>query len=236
MYNEAGSIKQATQYGLFDDKLNLLAEFHKDELTTALPGAFDETSLSEFLAKSLSLAAFKPAAMFTVANNDVIYLGYPEKYEINVYSPNGKPAKKIVRDYDPRPVSEKDKADFISKASYGFSAPVFTESIKKKAFQKIKFPLYKPAYQSLALMENGWLVVIVDSLEGEYTLFDIFDQDGRYIANFKTTVPASGVFSQSLFFKNGKAYAVTTENEYQYAKRYGLEVQEYRSKAWVKVK
>lgn len=236
MYNEAASIKQSSLCGLFDDNFNVLAELYKEEITTALPTGFDETSLADFLAKSLSLTAFKPSVTYTIANTDLIYFGYPKKYEINIYSPKGRLVKKIVREYDPIPVSESDKADFINKASYGFSAPVYTESIKKKAFQKIKYPDFKPAYQSFALMENGWLAVIVDSLEGQYTLFDIYDKDGIYIASFKTTVPAAGVFSRSIFFKNGKAYSVTSQNDYQYAKRYGLEVQEYKKGAWVKMK
>jgi hypothetical protein len=37
----------------------------------------------------------------------------------------------------------------------------------------------------MARTHIGWLAVIVESVEGEYTLFDIFDQDGKYIANLK---------------------------------------------------
>ncbi len=236
MYNDARSIKQSILLGLFDDNFNLSAELHKQDITTSLPAGVDEASLSDFLAKSLSSTAFRPSVTYALANSDLIYMGYPEKYEISIYSSNGRLVKRIVRDYDPIPVNEKDKADFINKASYGFSAPIYTESIKRKAFQKIKYPNDKPAYQSLALMENGWLAVIVDSLEGEYTLFDIYDQDGKYIANFKSTVPAAGMLSNPMFFKNGKAYAVTTQNDYQCVKRYGLEVQEYRNGAWAKMK
>ena len=52
MYNEAALIKQFSQFGLFDDNFNLLAELRKDEMATALPTGFDEASLAEFLAKS----------------------------------------------------------------------------------------------------------------------------------------------------------------------------------------
>ena len=236
IYDEAGANKQSNLFGLFDDHFNLLAELRKDEITMVLPSGLDEGSLADFLAKALGLAAFRPSVTYAVGPNDLIYLGYPEKYEIKVFSAEGKLVRKITRDYDPIPVGEKDKADFMSKASYGFSAPIYTESIKKRAFQKIKYPDHKPAYQSFALMENGWLAVIVDSLEGQYTLFDIFDQDGRYIANFKTPIPAEGVFSRPVFFKNGKAYAVTTEKDFQFVKRYFLEIQEYRNRAWVRTK
>jgi hypothetical protein len=60
-------------------------------------------------------------------------------------------------------------------------------------------------------MENGWLVLIVDYAKGEYAILDLFDQEGRYIANFKATVPVEG-----LFFNNGKAYAIATEEGYKF--------------------
>jgi len=230
MSQEANVSKQIYIYGLFDDKFNLMAELYKDEIEMALPTGRDESAMVEFLAKAFGMMAFRPYVRLILANNDLIYLGYSGKYEINLYSPGGKIIKKISRDYDPIPVSEKDKGSFVKMAIEGFAAPVFTEDMKKKASQKIKYPKYKPAYQSFTLMENGWLAVIVDSLEGEYTLFDIFDQDGRYIANFKTKIPAEGIFSELLFFKNGKAYAVVTKDDYKFVKRYRFEIQEYKDK------
>jgi hypothetical protein len=229
---EANIQKQTLIYGLFDDKFNLTAELYRDEIEMAMPTGTDESSLADFVAKAVSARAFRPQVRFILANNDFIYLGYPEKYEINVYSPQGKIAKKISREYEPIAVSEKDKESFSKFVGESLirSSPVFTENMVKKAFQKIKFPKYKPAYQSFTLMENGWLAVIVDSLEGEYTLFDIFDQDGKYIANFKTTIPAEGMYSESLFFKNGRAYAVVTKDEYKFVKRYRFEIQEYKDK------
>lgn len=230
MSQEAGVSKQTSLYGLFDDKFNLSVELYKDEIETRMPAALDESSIVQLLAEGLSLVAFKPQVRFTLADNDFIYFGYPEKYEINVYSPEAKLVKKIVRDYEPITVNEKDKENFVKMVSVGLSGPVYTEDIKKKASQKIKYPRYKPAYYSFTLMENGWLAVIVDSLEGEYTLFDIFDQDGRYIANFKTKIPAEGMFSEYLFFKNGKAYAMATKDDYRFIKRYRFEIQEYKDK------
>jgi hypothetical protein len=229
---EANIQKQTFIYGLFDDKFNLATELYRNETEMALPTGIDESSLADFVAKALSVGAFRPQVRLTLANNDSIYLGYPEKYEINIYSPEGKIVKKITKEYEPILVSEKDKESFLKIAgeSLSLSSPVFTENLKKKAFQKIKYPKYKPAYQGFTLMENGWLAVVVDSLEGEYTLFDIFDQEGRYIANFRTKIPTEGMFFEVLFFKNGKAYAVVTENDYKFVKRYRFEIQEYKDK------
>ncbi len=125
---------------------------------------------------------------------------------------------------------KEDKDHFVRIAIDGFSAQIFTEEIKKKAFQKIKYPKFKPAYQNFTLMENGWLAVIVDSVEDEYTLFDIFDKGGKYIANFKTPIPAEGLLSEFFFFKNNRAYAVVTENDFKFVKRYKFKIQEHKDK------
>jgi len=71
------------------------------------------------------------------------------------------------------PVGKKDKKSFVKVASEEFSGPVFTDDLKKIAIKQIKYPKYKPAYQSFSLMENGRLAVSVDSVENEYTLFEI---------------------------------------------------------------
>ena len=227
--------KQTYLYGLFDSEFNSVQELFKDEIETPMPTGRDASSLGEFIAKTFSVLAFRPQVIFTLANNDFIYLGFPDKYEIIVYSPEGKPARRITRDYDPLPVSKKDKETFLKIVNeQALSSPIFTDDIKKIALQKIIFPKYKPAYQSFTLMENGWLAVIVDSVEDEFTLIDIFDQGGKYIAQFKTTMPAEGILSSSLFFKNGKAYSVVTEDEYWFVKRYSIELQEYKGNKWVK--
>jgi hypothetical protein len=219
--------KQTSTYGLFDDKFNLIAELYKDEIGIPMPTSTEESAIIEYFAKIWSMTAFRPTVRFLLADNDFIYLGCPEKYEINIYSPEGKLLKQITRDYDPIPVSDKDKEVFIERMTETLSrTPVFNEDMMKKVSQKTKFPKYKPAYQSFTLMENGWLAVIVNAVEDEYTILDIFDQDGKYIGHFKTLVPAEGLFSLLLFFKNGKAYCVADEDGYKFVKRYNFEIKE----------
>jgi len=231
--SEEGNVQKITYlYGLFDNEFNLIAELFKDEIEMPLPTGLDASSMGEYIAKVFSIGAFRPQVITTLADNDFIYLGYSDKYEINVYSPEGKLVKKINRDYDPIPVRKKDKESFVKIASENLPA-LFTEDIREKAFQNIKYPKYKPAYQGLVLMENGWLAVIVDSVEDEYTLLDLFDQEGKYIAHFKTPVPAEGMLAGFLFFKNGKAYSVVTEDDYKFVKRYSIEIQEYTDGNWI---
>lgn len=234
--SEEGNVQKITYlYGLFDNEFNLIAELFKDEIEMPLPTGMDLSAMAEYIAKIFSIAAFRPQVITTVADNDFIYLGYSDKYQINVYSPEGQLVKKITREYDPIPVSEKDKESFVQMFSQDLPA-VFTEDLKEKAFRNIKYPKHKPAYQGFTLMENGWLCVIVNSVEDEYTLLDLFDQEGKYIAHFKTPVPAEGILAVLLFFNNGKAYSVVTEDEYKFVKRYSIEIQEFKDGKWVQKK
>ncbi|MGD8535517.1 MAG: 6-bladed beta-propeller, partial [Candidatus Aminicenantes bacterium] len=234
--SEEGNIqKQIQLHGLFDDKFNQVVELFKVETEFPLPMGMDASSMGEYIAKVFSIMAFRPQAITTLAKNDFIYLGYPDKYEINVYSPDGQLVKKIAREYDPIPVSEKDKENFVQIASQNLPS-LFTEDIRDKAFKNIKYPKYKPAYQVFTLMENGWLAVIVDSVEDEYTLLDLFDQEGKFIAHFKTPIPAEGMLAGLLFFNNGKAYSVVTEDDYKFVKRYSIEIQEYTDGNWKRKK
>ena len=237
--SQEGNVQKMTYiYGLFGDKLNLVMELYRDEIEAPMPTGRDISSMAEFLAKGFSELAFRPQVVLRMTDDDFIYLGYPDKYEINVYSPEGKLVKKITRDYDPIPVSEKDKKSFGESVGESFSSSILPEDLKEKALAKVEYPKYKPAYQGFAMMENGCLAVIVESVADEYTLFDIFDQNGRYIVNFKTSAfkfPIVGLFSEFLFFfKNGKAYSVVTENDYKFVKRYSFEIQEYKDNKWVK--
>jgi len=56
------------------------------------------------------------------------------------------------------------------------------------------------------------------------------DSDVIVVANFKTSTPAEGMLSEFFFFKNDRAYAVVTENDYKFVKRYNFEIQEYKDK------
>jgi len=82
--------------------------------------------------------------------------------------------------------------------------------------QGMKFPEYFPAYEFFALDEGGRLLVRTykkGKSEGEYVL-DIFDTEGRYIAQIPTRV-------NSRIWKNNKAYSIEdTEEGYKVIKRY----------------
>jgi hypothetical protein len=236
--NQSKQIEEATMakwisvYGIFDEKFDSIAEIHRRTIELKNPSGGGAKSRAQFLADIWSSEAYKPTIINFFAENYFIYFGYSEKYGIYTYSPEGKLIKIIQREYQPIKVSKKHKKDFINfLENENFRILPEPEDIKKRVFELIEYPKYIPAYRQFTLMENGWLAVIVDSIENEYTLIDIFDEEGKYIAQFSATIP-----TENLFFKNGKAYALATENDYKFVKRYKFEIQEFRDKRWVKAR
>jgi hypothetical protein len=210
--------KYTTIYGLFDVQPQIIREFLRTVWEPREGPGSGEAALIGSLANTLSDQAFKPVPSYFLAPNDDIWIGYPQTYEIRIYGHDGEPKRTIRRDYDPSPVTPKDKARFLEEQGSDFFRflPAPGQALKGKIIDAVRFPDNKPAYVSFALMENGWLAVVVDSPQKDVALFDLFDEKGRYTAQFEAAIPSEG-----LFFKNGKAYAVqTTEEGYKFIKRY----------------
>jgi hypothetical protein len=206
------------EFGVFDNKFNLVSELFSMTQDFKPPAGRDASSAAKFLAGILSRTAFRPQPVLAVGDSELILFGFPEKYVIDVYSPEGKKVKSIRREYDPIEITSKDK-EFFENREAGRYLRGIPEEQRKEALGFIEYPKRKPAYSSFSLMENGWLAVVVESVKGEYTLFDLFDRDGNYIGHFKADVP-----SEFLLFKDGKAYAVATEDDYKFAKRFSIEI------------
>lgn len=211
-------------HAFFDDKFNMISEFFAQEKHAQPPAGRDATSMAKFMAWILSSEmAFQPRPNYRLGKNDLVFFGYPDKYSIDVYSPAGRKIKTIQRDYEPSRVIEKDKDYFVSHVAADYLRRYSSEQERKEIIKFIEYPKFKPAYHSFTLMENGWLFVVVEIAPGGENLFDLFDDNGRYIGNFRTDFPADIWY----FFKNGKAYAVAEKDSYKFVKRYAFEIQDY---------
>jgi hypothetical protein len=208
-------------YGLFDGGFNSVAEFLR------LPQEADgkgkkADSVVQILANFLSETAFQPNVNYVLDKNDLIYFGYPEKYEIKMYSAEGELMKIIQRDFEPVEIRERHKDYFKNSQGELFMAKI-PPNEEKSVFELVEYPKYLPAYESFVLMENGWIFVVVDSVRDGSALVDIFNKDGEYLAQFETDVPTDW-----LSFNNGKAYAVATIDDYEFIKRYNFEILGYK--------
>ena len=211
-------------YGLFDDKFNLVEEFLRLHQEVKAPSERNEDTVAKVLSDLLSGMAFEPFVNYVLDTNDLIYFGYPKNYEIKVFSSEGKLMKIIQRDFLPIEINEGHREYFEQNQGERFitGMPGRTKSLKEKIFSLIKYPKYKPAYERFALMENGWIFVVVDSVSDDFKLIDIFDENGEYLAQFETDIS-----TEWLSFNNGKAYAVATIDDYKFIKRYNFEILGY---------
>lgn len=218
-----------TVLGLFDPEFQLLSEFHKTTRVFTSPSGRGSDSQARFLANLLDDEAFTPNMTCILADDDSVYFGYPEKYEIKIFSPKGELERIIQRDYDPIKIGKKHIEGFIRyQEDEFFRFAPYPEDVKKKALELIEYPKFKPAYDTFALMDNGWIAVVVDYIADDHTLIDLFDRQGTYISQFAANVPIT-----NLFFKNGKAYVLAIENDFRYVKRYSYRVQEKRNGEWL---
>ncbi len=207
-------------YGLFDENFNSMAEFLRlpQEVNVKNKNA---DSIAQLVADSLSEMAFQPYVNYDLDKNDLIYFGYPENYEIKVYSSEGMLRKIIQRDFKPVEIGERHKDYFKHNQSELFNAKI-PPNEEEKVFELVEYPKYMPAYERFILMENGWIFVVVDSVRDGNTLVDIFGKDGEYLAQFETDISTDW-----LSFNNGKAYTVATIDDYKFIKRYNFEVLGY---------
>lgn len=211
--------KTVSVFGLFDGQFKISAEFQRTVFNPKEPSGSGEERMVNLVAGLLSDSAFKPEAHYLKDPDDFVWFGYPETYEIRVYAPDGHLDRSIRRDYDPRPITGKDKERFLKEDAELLLNRPRLRALKNKIYDRVQFPRFKSAYSSFAPMENGGLAVIIEKADNGDTVFDLFDKDGRYISHFQAPVPSEG-----LFFNNGKAYAIKTEDGYKFVKRYRIEI------------
>jgi hypothetical protein len=147
-----------------------------------------------------NLNPFMPPLDFAVNAKDQIIYGYPSSYEFKIYSIEGKLIKKIRRKYVPLEIADEEK-----------------ERAKNlpPAIQAV-IPKYHAPYWSFFVDDECRIYAFTweKSPDGKRRMFDVFDEQGRYVA--RIPLPP-----RSLFIERGKLYSVEEDEEgYQRLKRY----------------
>lgn len=144
---------------------------------------------------------FMPIIWSDIKYNDQIVTGYPEKYEIKIFDKNGNLLKIIMKEYDPVEITETE----IKERTEGLPSNM-----------KLSIPRYHVAYRWLMTDDEGRIFVrTYERVEGgEDYYYDIFDEEGRFIAK----IPL-GFYPRA--WKNNKLYTIEEDEEgFQNVKRY----------------
>ena len=167
----------------------------------------------KFLAVLATTPAPKPSAFnpfMAVAywnideSNNIIY-GYPKDYEIQIFNPESKLIKRIMRRYDPVEIKEEEKKEQIKDIPQGRGIT-------------LEFSKNHPAFSRFFLDDQGRIFVQSwESRAGAHQYyFDMFDAEGRYIAK----IPLK---KDPVVLKKGKLYSLEEDEDgYQVIKKYSV--------------
>jgi len=153
------------------------------------------------LLKPPMINPFMPVFYWRIDENDNIIYGYPEKYELKIFNPEGEVVRKILKEFDPVVITEEEKEQ------------------RKKIYPpavKLIFSRYYPAYRIFTVDDQGRIFVQTYEKDksGEEYYYDIFDNEGRYIAKIT-------LWTEPQIWSKNKLYTTEeNENGIQIVKRY----------------
>jgi len=180
-----GPEKQTIELKKFDSNLNYLYSLSSFSLPSG----------------SSTFNPFMSELCWAVSKEDSVVCGYPEKYEIKVFDPEGEVIKKVVKDYKPIKITQEE----IEERKKRLPGPM-----------KLDIPPYHSAYQDFSIDEENRIFVQTweraENEEGYY--YDVFNSEGKYIAKIPLKFPPQ-------VFKRNKLYTIEEDEEgYQVVKRY----------------
>jgi hypothetical protein len=160
------------------------------------------TISSAALLKYPNFDPFLPRFTYEIARDDIVIWGLPTKYEIHMWSKEGKPLRKIVKEYSPVKITEDEKNEAKKRFMTSGVNLVWSD--------------YHHAYDLLILDDEGRIFArTYEKPQGEKAFYhDVFNEEGRYIA--RVTLP-----TRPYIWKRGKLYTIEENEEgYRFIKVY----------------
>ena len=115
--------------------------------------------------------AYLPILWWAIDGRDGVVYGYPQRYELKVFGPDGAPSRIIRKEHVPPALTEKEKADYQKEYA---NAP----------YMRIHFPDVHSAFQKFTVDEKGWIFVMTwgRAAGAAGYWYDVFDENGIYTA------------------------------------------------------
>lgn len=139
--------------------------------------------------------------LFDITKDNQVIWGVTGKYELNVCSPDGKPLKKVFKDYDPVAITDQDKKDMIRK--FTGRSDVLPEGMT--------FPKYFTPIEEISVDEGSNMYVRTNEKAGDDKgdYFDVFDSTGRFL----TKVSLHAVRRMPVVWRKDRVYAVEEDKD-----------------------
>jgi len=138
--------------------------------------------------------------MYTVMEDDRFIWGRNTDYEFTILNREGKPVKKIIKDYNPVKITKEEREKMIAERFGEQGVPDFVT---------LKFPdHYTPWYYFVCDDVGGFYVRTFEKNDQGHLKWDYFDNDGIHRLFF--FLPPEELF---YYIRNNKAYSFINESE-----------------------
>jgi len=137
--------------------------------------------------------AYLPILWWVIDREDRIVYGYPQRYELEIFGPDGAPRRIIRKEQTLLPISEEEKT-------------VYRTEYAKAPYLRLHFPAAHSAFQKFSVDEKGWIYVLTweRTADGKGYWYDVFDEKGYYAAR----IPISRV---PQLWAGGRLYTLDEE-------------------------
>jgi hypothetical protein len=159
---------------------------------------------------------FKPRAYWILDHEGRVIFGDSKTYEIKIIDSQGRVLKGISRDYDPVRVTQEEKDDLAGRTS---------RVLGPAAAKSMVFASHHSAFRSFFPADTGRLFVQTweRTADGRQDIYDIFDEEGRFIARVPLSPNPDFQFPLPRFIKDGKLYTIEPDPKgYEVVKRYSV--------------
>jgi DNA-binding beta-propeller fold protein YncE len=148
---------------------------------------------------------YNPKGSWIIDGLGNMYYGISTAYEITVYSNTGDIIRKIVKKWEPPPLSRQEKNKVLEQLN----------DVPSSVKDKIKFQERIPAFEDFIVDEKNqlWVELILATKKVGH-LFDVFDKDGKYL--YQVNLPFI-----PYVFKKGEIYTKEKiEDDIEVVKKY----------------
>jgi hypothetical protein len=181
-----------------------LIKFDPDFKPVITLGSFEETR------KRNEVDMLEKRFGYDIRGDDIVVWGINTEYVLNFVNPDGQLIRKVVKDYDPVKLTDKDR-EMNYKLQFGDR--VLPPEVK------LNYPKYYYPFNYVMCDDEGRTYVRTNSQDAEgHFYFDVFDSEGRYFARFSR--PWGEMPS---IIKKGKMYSIMRDrNELPLLQRYKM--------------
>jgi hypothetical protein len=156
---------------------------------------------------------YSPIVHWDVSPEGNIFIGFSDKYELEIYDRDGKKLVTFSHAYEPVKVTEKDKKKYFDSLEFSRAGAKLNE-IPEYITKETQFPKNKPAFDNILIDSEGNVLVVLNSENEE--MFDVFDRNGKFISSVQIAGDTPFRFSRQTNIHESSFWLVKTGDDELY--------------------